>query len=73
MDTLQALEQRITELEIKASFTEDTVEKLNQVVVRQQEQIDRLVRELIELRNQASSAAEPGGFRSLRDELPPHY
>jgi len=73
MDTLQALEQRITELEIKASFTEDTVEALNQVVVRQQEQIARLVRELIELRNQASSSAEPGGFRSLRDELPPHY
>lgn len=72
MDTLQALEQRITELEIKASFTEDTVETLNQVIVRQQEQIDRLVRELVELRNQAS-AAEPGGFRSLRDELPPHY
>ena len=23
--------------------------------------------------NQAAAAAEPGGFRSLRDELPPHY
>lgn len=72
MDTLQALEKRVTELEIKASFTEDTVEQLNQVVVRQQEQIARLIRELVELRNQAS-AAEPGGLRSLRDELPPHY
>jgi SlyX protein len=73
MDTLQALEQRITDLEIKASFAEDTVEQLNAVVVRQQEQIDRLVRELLELRNQAAAASEPGGFRSLRDELPPHY
>ncbi|HEY8880439.1 MAG TPA: SlyX family protein [Roseateles sp.] len=72
MDTLQALEQRITELEIKASFTDDTVEKLNEVIVRQQAQIDRLVRELVELRDRAS-AAEPGGLRSLRDELPPHY
>jgi len=70
---MQALEQRITDLEIKASFAEDMVEQLNQVVVRQQEQIDRLVRELVELRNQAAAAAEPGGFRSLRDELPPHY
>lgn len=69
---LQALEQRIIDLEIKASFTEDTVEQLNQVIVRQQEQIDRLVRELVELRDRAA-AAEPGGFRSLRDELPPHY
>jgi SlyX protein len=73
MDTLQALEQRITDLEIKASFAEDTVEQLNQVVVRQQAQIDRLVKELVELRNQAAAAGEPGGFRSLRDELPPHY
>ena len=71
MDTLQALEQRITDLEIKASFAEDTVEQLNQVVVRQQAQIDRLVRELVELRDRAS--AEPGAARGLRDELPPHY
>ncbi|MGQ3054643.1 MAG: SlyX family protein [Roseateles sp.] len=70
--TLQALEQRITDLEIKASFAEDTVEQLNQVVVRQQEQIDRLVRELVELRNRAAMA-EPGAVGSLRDELPPHY
>lgn len=69
---LQALEQRITDLEIKASFAEDLVETLNQVVVRQQAQIDRLVRELVELRDRAA-AAEPGGVRNLRDELPPHY
>jgi SlyX protein len=72
MDTdLHALEQRITDLEIKASFAEDTVEQLNQVVVRQQAQIDRLIRELVELRDRA--AAEPGAPRTLRDELPPHY
>lgn len=69
---MDAIEQRLTDLEIKASFAEDTVERLNQVVVRQQEQIDRLVREIVELRRQAASA-EPGGVRSLRDELPPHY
>ena len=72
MDTLQALERRITDLEIKASFAEDTVEQLNQVVVRQQAQIDRLVRELVELRDRAA-AAEPGGPGGMRDELPPHY
>lgn len=68
---LHTLEQRITELEIKASFAEDTVEQLNAVVVRQQAQIDRLIRELVELRDRA--AAEPGASRTLRDELPPHY
>ena len=73
MDTLQALEERVTELEIKASFTEDTVEQLNQVIVRQQAQIDRLVRELVELRDRTAAAGDPGAARSLRDELPPHY
>ena len=68
---LHTLEQRITELEIKASFAEDTVEQLNAVVVRQQAQIDRLIRELVELRDRAT--AEPGAARTLRDELPPHY
>ncbi len=70
--TLQALEQRITELEIKASFADDTVEQLNAVVVRQQAQIDRLIRELVELRDR-SAVAEPGAPRTLLDELPPHY
>ncbi|MBI3347890.1 MAG: SlyX family protein [Burkholderiales bacterium] len=69
--TLQALEQRVTDLEIKASFAEDTVEQLNEVIVRQQAQIDRLIRELVELRDRA--LAEPSAPRTLRDELPPHY
>lgn len=72
MDIPSPIEQRLTELEIKASFMDDALEQLNQVIVRQQDQIDRLVRELVVLRDRAA-AAEPGGFRSLRDELPPHY
>lgn len=71
MSDLHTLEQRITDLEIKASFAEDTVEQLNAVVVRQQAQIDRLIRELVVLRNRA--AAEPGLPGGARDELPPHY
>ena len=67
------IEQRLTDLEVKASFTEDAVEQLNQVVVRQQAQIDRLIRELVELRNRASAADDLGSPRNLRDELPPHY
>ena len=32
----------------------------------------RLQRELLDMREQAR-AADPGSFRSLRDEMPPHY
>jgi SlyX protein len=65
-------EQRLIDLEIKASFTEDLVEQLNQVVVRQQRQIDALIAEVLALRQQSADTSTPG-FRSLRDELPPHY
>ena len=67
-----AIEARLTELEIKASFAEDTIDRLNEVIVRQQAQIDALLREVAHLRQQPSSADTPGSG-SLRDELPPHY
>ena len=66
-------ERRLTALEIKASFTEDLVDHLNQVIVRQQQQIDLLVREVTDLRRQGSEDGGGATFRSLRDELPPHY
>ena len=66
------IEQRLTDLEIKASFTEVLVDDLNQVIVRQQQQLDVLLREVMQLRQQVPEG-NPGTFRSLRDELPPHY
>jgi SlyX protein len=66
------IERRLTALEIKASFAEDTLDRLNEVIVRQQQDLERLARELAELREQRTSG-EPPVFRSLRDELPPHY
>lgn len=63
---------RLTNLEIKASFNEDLLDKLDQIVIRQQDQIDRLTRELVHLRQQTP---EEGGTmaRNLLDDLPPHY
>jgi len=72
MEPLHDTEQRLTDLEIKASFTEDLLDQLNQIIVRQQEQIDTLIREIGHLRQQAPEGGA-GTFRSLRDELPPHY
>jgi SlyX protein len=66
------LERRLTELEIKASFADDLVDALNRQVARQQDQIDRLIRELAALRQQAPDS-DAGAPRNLRDELPPHY
>lgn len=70
---MHTLEQRIIDLEIKASFTEDAVDQLNAVIVRQQRQIDALLADLAGLRQQLPEDGTPPAFRSLRDELPPHY
>ncbi len=72
MDTTDRIDQRLTELEIKASFTEDLVEQLNQVIIRQQGQIDALVFEVQRLRQQLPDAST-GMPNNPRDELPPHY
>ncbi len=63
--------ERITNLEIKLSFTEDLIEKLNETVYKQQQQIEFLYRELKAIREQAGSSG--GGSTSLKDEIPPHY
>ncbi|HWS74124.1 MAG TPA: SlyX family protein [Quisquiliibacterium sp.] len=72
MQDTNDVEKRLTELEIKAAFTEDLLDHLNRLVARQQEQIELLIRELVQLRQQQAAAGE-GSPRSLRDELPPHY
>lgn len=72
MENANDIDQRLIELEIKASFTEDLLEQLDQVVIRQQAQIDLLIREIANLR-QSSTDGGVGAPRSLRDELPPHF
>ena len=66
------LHERLTALEVKACFTDDLLDHLNRQVAEQQAQIDLLLREVAALRRQ-TAPGQPEGFRSLRDELPPHY
>lgn len=71
MDNTPDTDRRLTDLEVKASFTEDLLDQLNQTIFRQQQMIERLARELATLRDQIPEGSTT--FRSLRDELPPHY
>ena len=66
-------ERRLTELEIKATYADDLLERLNTMVFRQQEAIELLLREIVRLREQQQASGGEAAFRSLRDELPPHY
>lgn len=64
-------DDRITNLEIKLSFAVDLIEKLNETVYKQQQQIEFLYRELKAIKEQASASSS--GVSSLKDEIPPHY
>ena len=70
--SVQALQERMMELEIKSSYAEDLLEQLNMTIYRQQQQIDMLINEVRELKRQAPEGGQ-GAPRNLRDELPPHY
>ena len=64
-------EQRLIEVEIKLSYSEDLLDELNLAIYRQQQQIDLLVQQIELLKQQAP---EPGSMsRNPQDELPPHY
>jgi SlyX protein len=72
MEPIAHIEHRLNELEIKASFTEDLLERLDEVIVRQQQQIDSLIRQITHL-NQTTAKAETDELRSLALDAPPHY
>lgn len=63
---------RITNLEIKLSFTEDLIDQLNQTIYKQQQQIEFLYRELKSIKEQAGSG-DGVASNSAKDEIPPHY
>jgi SlyX protein len=66
------IDKRLTDLEVKASFTEDLVDHLNDQVARQQEQIELLIREVGKLKDRAPDTGRDASA-DPRDEMPPHY
>lgn len=67
------LESRIVELETRLAFQEHTLQSLNDVVTRQQQQIEALVRGIQALKDRLRAAA-PSPVGPLEDEKPPpHY
>lgn len=66
------IDERLEALEIKASYADDLLEKLDQVIVRQQAQIDLLILEIHRLRQ---PVADADGVLQLSagSDRPPHY
>jgi SlyX protein len=68
-----AVDKRLTDLEVKASFTEDLIDHLNDLVTRQQAQIDLLIREVGKLKERAPDTGAGSTTRDAREDIPPHY
>ena len=66
-------EARVSELEAKLTLAEDLLEALNRTVYRQQQQIDRLEREIRALRDQVEAMGAANEPTAPRDDIPPHY
>ena len=67
------MDERLTELEIRFSHQDDFLHQLNQVVVEQQKKIERLEKELLDLKRNVGSENGISATRNLSEEKPPHY
>ncbi len=70
------MEERITELESRLAWQEDTIEALNSTVALQQKQIDqmqKICRNLIERFGELSETVAAASGGDPGPETPPHY
>ena len=65
------IEERLTALEIKFSHQDFLVDELNKMVSDQQQLIDKLIKEIQNLK--VSIDGNTQSTRTLEDDVPPHY
>ncbi len=70
--TSDRVTSRIEELETKFTFQEDAIEALNQVLIGQQKDINRLMLVIENLNSQMERLSD-GQIVHQQDETPPHY
>ncbi len=64
---------RLTDLEIRFMHQERTIQELNEAVYRQEQIIDRLEREVRQLREQLTFILPSLNRSAAEEEPPPHY
>lgn len=70
-DVMQALVQRLEDLEIRYAFQQDHLQQLDDVLREQADTIERLTSELSSLREQVAQGLE--GEAPPEEQVPPHY
>jgi SlyX protein len=66
-------ERRLTELETRVAFQDDTIQQLNDVITRHEQRIQRLERELEQLKRQLALVAPSLIAPATEETPPPHY
>ncbi len=66
-------DKRITELETKIAYQEHTLQELNDIVYRQQQQIDKVEIMCQHLMDRIQTLSDPGSGEQPTNERPPHY
>ena len=71
MTDLKSVSERIDALEMRIAYQDETIETLNQTITAQWTEIDRLTRQIAELKERVREAEShaPGPA----NERPPHY
>lgn len=67
------MEKRLIELETKISYQDHIIGELNEVVIRQQNQIDQLAKEINKMREHLKQDSSSGLARPDEEVPPPHY
>ena len=65
------LEERIKNLEVNFSHQDFLVDQLNKIVANQQMVIDKLQKDILDLKLSQSESGIQN--RTLKDDVPPHY
>ncbi len=67
------MENEITDLQIRLTHQESTLEELNQVIIRQQKAIDQLTHAVSQVNERMRSMADSNIADQSQETPPPHY
>ena len=67
------MKERLDELEVRAAFQEQTIQELNDVITRQQQEIDRLVKDMEMVKSRLKGLAPSLVIPQEEEKPPPHY
>ncbi|ASD65761.1 MULTISPECIES: SlyX family protein [Pseudoalteromonas] len=70
---MNEIENRITELEAKLAFQEDTIETLNEELKAHQQRLAKMQRQIELLAEKMKEGRDPGLMPQHQEPPPPHY